>query len=395
MSRRAARPAAALAAAAVSAALLALALATVAASAETPLPAGPVAGAALPPYAGAAPFRWEYPDTIAAVMTDLIGQAETIAAPIYAELGLTMVRGVVVRVARDHADFLKLAPPGDAFPEWSQGITIPPRGEIYLTVFDARGAATDLGRTFAHEVSHVAVHVASGGKPVPRWFVEGYAILQSGEFSMDQVETMAQLVARGGVSLRRMDRAFHDHAPSASAAYGAAADFVRFYRDACGRPALARVVAAVRDGADFYEAMGRLCHAGAAAGAPVPGESFDALEARWAAGLRERYPWWMVFRDDGLLFAAGGVLVVLAFLAVRRRRRVSLAAMESDERRFDAATDRAVAAAEQAERRLANAALRRARGLRDPLPPPAPPAPSRPAPPPDEDESPPPGGWLH
>jgi len=335
--------------------------------------APPAAAAPFAPYGAGPPFRWDYKDEIAPVVTELIERSAALSDPVYAELGLAPVKGVVVHVARDHAAFLAMAPAGDAFPEWSEGITIPDRGEIFLTLLDARSGPVDVERVFAHEVSHVAVYVASGGRPTPRWFVEGYAILQSGEFSMEQVETMARLVARGGVSLRLMDRAFHGHAPSASAAYGAAADFVHFYRDECGRPALARVVAAVRDGADFYGAMGSACRPGAAAP-----ETFEALEQRWVKGLSDRYPWWAMLRDDGALWAGAGLVLVLGFILVRRRRRAQLARMESQEQRFDAASDRAVAAAEERDRRAANAALLRKKGYRD--------VPDDPAPP---------GGWIH
>lgn len=161
-----------------------------------------------------------------------------------------------------------------------------------------------------HEVAHVLIGRAAGGRPVPRWFHEGLAVAVERPWDLeDRSRLVWELVAGPRLSLREIDALF-DGGPSAqSRAYSLAAAMVRDLIREHGGAAPAGILRLVRDGEEFDAAVAR-----------VAGRPLGAVED----GFWDRQRVWTVW----LPFVTSGnvlwlLMIAVAALAVWRRRRQS------------------------------------------------------------------------
>ncbi|MBP7549476.1 MAG: hypothetical protein KA761_04260, partial [Gemmatimonadaceae bacterium] len=132
--------------------------------------------------------------------------------------GLPRMRDTVrIVLARDAEEFRQLA--GSGAPDWGGAFAFPEERLILMQGANARGDAGDPRVTLRHELAHLALAEALGGR-VPRWFDEGYASFAAGEWGRDEVlATSFGLVWRGIPSLRGLDSLFYAGPDRANRAY--------------------------------------------------------------------------------------------------------------------------------------------------------------------------------
>lgn len=248
----------------------------------------------------------------------LVAEADALRAEVTAALGGDLGRPVEVRIAALRAETERLAP-----------VPMPP-GATVLVLYDARlvvmsldagaaGTSFDLKRSLRHAFAHLAVDDAVGGRPVPRWFHEGYATWQAEErvaqrraalslaVLSDALLTLPDVEALLGADAEGRELATAQAAElTALLAQGGAED---------GDGALPRLVHAVHAGASFERAL-------------ADSYGLDAY------GL-ERAHREAVGRSFGLVpvLATGGVVLALALaLGLARRLRRARRARGEDPR---------------------------------------------------------------
>ena len=161
-----------------------------------------------------------------------------------------------------------------------------------------------------HEVAHVLIGRAAGGRPVPRWFHEGLAVAVERPWDLeDRSRLVWELVAGPRLSLREIDALFGGGPSAQSRAYSLAAAMVRDLIREHGGAAPAGILRLVRDGEEFDAAVAR-----------VAGRPLGAVED----GFWDRQRVWTVW----VPFVTSGnvlwlVVIAVAALAVWRRRRQS------------------------------------------------------------------------
>lgn len=241
-------------------------------------------------------------------------------------LGIPEGAAIDVYVAPDDKTFGTMQP--GRTPDWADGTAWPEDGTIFLHAPRSRpGTAPPLEQVFDHEVVHILVGRAFGGRPVPRWLQEGLAQYYAGELGPRTAESLTRAAGTGQLlPLRRISAGFPDDALGAQLAYAETADFTAFLASRAGGGeqgdgVLRELLAAGQRGATLQEAV-----------YAATGEELPLLEAQWQA--RWTSPW---VRLDGLaqsgipaLAAAG----LLAYGAFRRRRRYyeGLERLEAQER---------------------------------------------------------------
>jgi hypothetical protein len=243
--------------------------------------------------------------------------------------GLPHVAEVEVRVVRHAADLAAIAPPGRGAPTWAIGVAYPDLGVVVLALRARDGSLVDVDRTLTHELAHLALGRALGGRE-PRWLTEGFAYLHSADFSLPRMTTLAGAVWRRElIPLGSLEAAFPAREDEAALAYAEAYDFVAFLarrgryadpaddgdRDAL-RWFLADLAAGLSPDAAALEVFGRDLH---------------QLEDEWRVSLRERLLLVPLSALGGLVWVLGAVLLVAAFLRRRSQRRRRLAAMAEEE----------------------------------------------------------------
>lgn len=193
-------------------------------------------------------------------------------------------------------------------PGWVSGYV---RGDDALIVlFPARVRSypdNTLRTLLHHEIAHVLVAEAAGGRPVPRWFNEGVATVAAREWGLeDRARFAAAVVGRGPGSSRELDAGFAGTAAEVRRAYALSAAFVRFLQREHGPQAPAEILAGIGRGLDFEDAFLRTT------GIPLARTelSFFEDEIFWST-------WLPFLTSTGALWMA---VTALALLAIHRRR---------------------------------------------------------------------------
>ncbi|MEZ4454143.1 MAG: peptidase MA family metallohydrolase [Nannocystaceae bacterium] len=211
-------------------------------------------------------------------------------------------------------------------PRWAAGVAHPPTGEIMIARHAPDGSLSDLDTLTRHELAHVALHRATNGAPLPRWFHEGVAESFADRVDLLRMQSLAAAIFGVGVPpLAELEGSFRGAPEEVTVAYAAARDLVNHlrYRDA--------------DGSDIRQLFTqlRLGHGFDASVLSAYGVTLDELEVEWRTGLAGRFSWFPMISSGGLPFFLVAPLMTVAFLRRRRQIRAGWDRLErEDEERF-------------------------------------------------------------
>ena len=177
-----------------------------------------------------------------------------------------------------------------------------------------------------HEVAHVLIARAAGGRDVPRWFHEGLAVAVERPWDFEDRSRLAwELMAGPRLRLRDIDAMFDAGQSAQSRAYSLSAAFVRDLIREHGGTAPAAILRLVRDEMPFDRAV-----------ATVVGQPLGVVEDGFWARQRV-WTVWMPMVTSGEAFWFG--VILLAALAVWRRRRHSAGIRRKWDEEEDAAPE--------------------------------------------------------
>ncbi len=243
-------------------------------------------------------------------------------------LDLPQPEHVEIRLVRTSADLARAAPPGYRVPEWAAGVAFPREGVV--AVATRRGPdSIDVHRVVAHELAHMALGAALGGR-APRWLDEGFAYLHSSDFSAKRLRTLTGMAWSGRViPLGAIDGHFPRGEDEASRAYAQSYDFVAYLALRGHHPGI--------DGAGdrwpFQHFLARVAGGTSLRDAAVDayGAPLGALFDEWYETLRDRY----FFAPAGLvglgIWALAALLLVVGYIRRRRQNRARLRLWEEEE----------------------------------------------------------------
>lgn len=261
--------------------------------------------------------RWEYPARASHLVEPLFETWDGALPRIRRELGIEgPLPPIRLRVGIDPDQMRALAPEGAPPPSYAVGVAYPGLSLILLTLTAPETwQRPDLHGVLVHELSHVALHVALNGEgerenDVPLWLVEGIAIYQARERSIERVQTLWEAAFRGGIiELDELDERFPNRPHSVDLAYAQSADFVAWLLRRSGPEKLGEMIGRVRRGQRFEVAVSQTWSAG-----------IGQLELEWRENLAGRFGALPLFATGG---AGWGLVAVLVIAAWRRRRRKS------------------------------------------------------------------------
>lgn len=154
-----------------------------------------------------------------------------------------------------------LAPEGSptaaSAPPWISGYAYGSLGVIVL--FPERTPSypdSSLPELLRHEVAHVLIARAAGGRQIPRWFNEGLATLAADVWRLsDRSRLAAALVFRGEIPIAEVEEMFDGDRSDVARAYALSSAFVRDIALRYRETAPAEVLALVAVGTPFEEAF--------------------------------------------------------------------------------------------------------------------------------------------
>ncbi|MEB2313147.1 MAG: peptidase MA family metallohydrolase [Polyangiaceae bacterium] len=295
-------------------------------------------------------IRFAYPPSVRERVQPLIAAATAARDELGRRLGQPVLKDVRVYVARTPGEMATLAPEGAPFPAYAAGVAYPQIGLLLLTIAPVHpNDGHELDKIFRHELAHQALHDATDGHPVPRWFNEGFAVFQSGEASWDRLQPLwTATVAHRLFDLKTLERSFPADDVGVELAYAQAADIVRFLMRQEDTQRFHALIERLRGGQTFDTAL-----------EDAYGESVATLEYEWREEVSKRYTFWPILFGGGLVWIGAIGLVGWAYKRRKRRDRVVLARWEREEAAEDAAQTRRLAEAAAQERERVHIVLSR------------------------------------
>jgi hypothetical protein len=223
--------------------------------------------------------------------------------------------------------------PAKLVPPWISGYALSDQGLIVVMPQRVPNYPdSSLEDLLRHEVAHVLIARASGGRPLPRWFHEGLAMIAGGSWGFDDRSRLTlALLADRPVSLAELEERFSGGQSETNRAYAIAGAFVRDLFERYGPEAAPRLLAGVSRGRSFEMAFRE------ATGTTLTRaeEAFWSRQTFW-------YRWVPVLTSSITLWL---LITMLALWAIRRRRARDAAQRliweEEDERARRAAEARA------------------------------------------------------
>ena len=178
-----------------------------------------------------------------------------------------------------------------------------------------------LEEVLAHEVAHVLIHRAAGGRRVPRWFDEGLAMLAARSWRWrDQTELAAGLLSGPRVPLWKLDDLFQGDRRQVEHGYALSGTLVQDLLERYGPAAPRIVLARLAQGDTFDQAIR------GATGATL----VDVGEAFWERQGTLKL-WIPILTSTAVLWFGISVLAIVAGIRKRRQRAAQARAMEETE----------------------------------------------------------------
>ncbi|MDB4949249.1 MAG: hypothetical protein JWM27_1898 [Gemmatimonadetes bacterium] len=227
--------------------------------------------------------------------------------------------GTTILLAPDPAAFRRLT--DDAAPEWAGGIAIPERREIVLPGWASAREPGGSVQLIRHEVAHLALN-AYLGRPVPRWFDEGYAEIASGGLDAESAWKLRVAIAAGKAPpLDSLELGWPEGADRARLAYLLSATAVQYLQQRNGEHGFEVLLASWRERGTLEVAL-----------RATFGTTTGHVETEWRDWVRLHYGWMSALTSAapiGLIITA---LVLLIWIPRRRKSRRILAEMAAETR---------------------------------------------------------------
>lgn len=197
--------------------------------------------------------------------------------------------------------------PASAVPPWIAGYA---RRDGLVVLFPARVPTypnSSLDELLGHEVAHILIQRAAGGRPVPRWFNEGLAMLAEEAWDWGDRSRAVVALARGRrYRLAALDRRFAGSRSEVSGAYALSASFVRSLVRRFGRETPAGILSRIASGEAFEPAF-----------AATTGTTLAEAEGDFWRRLAFWNRWLPFMTSPATLWIA---VTLLALVAIKRRR---------------------------------------------------------------------------
>lgn len=256
-------------------------------------------------WVGAQPapvLTFEAPDALASARTRVERIDPATLSPIVRVVGLDSP-GPPIRVVLAGDD----SPWARQVPAFAAGFAV---GEADLVVlFPSRSPVyphDTLEDVLRHEVAHVLIARAAGGRPVPRWFHEGLAVAVERPWDLEDRARLASALLFGPrLDLASIDALFATNEEGQRRAYLLSTALVRHLMLEYGADVPARVLREAAGGRSFDLAV-----------ASVTARSLPTLESEFWDSQRTWTTWVPFLASSTVLWIA---VIGLATLAVRRR----------------------------------------------------------------------------
>ncbi len=238
---------------------------------------------------------------------------------------------VKIRITTNAADMKALSPPEAPPPQWADAVAYPQLGLIVISMVGGSGVSRpSLEVVIKHELSHLLLRRAAGIGHLPRWFVEGVAIVQSGEASLARLKVLYGAILRGKLlPLREINRQYLKEEWKVTLAYAQAPELVaELVNRHGGWGPVRQLVKKVSTGIHFNDAFNSVYY-----------EKPEIFAFKWRMKMKKRLNFVPILTGSATLWTAMAVLLIWGYVRKRDENKKRLAQMGQEEDEYDEALD--------------------------------------------------------
>lgn len=210
---------------------------------------------------------------------------------------------------------------GENFPNWSEGVASPSNNVIILKSPNLLPDHAVISKIAIHELTHIILHKAVNGHPIPRWFNEGMAVYYSGEKSFASGSLISKaLITKSIIDLKDINEVLNFHSDKAQLAYQESYLAILYLFEQFGKEKVKQIISLMGKGKNldlaFLEAIGM--------------DTVD-FEYDWYHYIKKQYRWRFLIDFDTYLWIFILALFLVGFMIIRRRNRLTIQRWENDE----------------------------------------------------------------
>ncbi len=252
----------------------------------------------------------------------IFNEAEKIRSLYVSELGSDFEGKTKVYFANNKEEFDSLQPKPVSLSDYVVGIAWPDHNTIILKFYaSAQTGLPDLYKTFKHELSHIVFGRVTNFNDMPKWFIEGIAMFQADEWSLDEYQRLMTAAVGGTLySMSELEDYFPSGHSQTSLAYTQSRNFASWIYKRLGEDKFHEFIKSLGAGKPFYESLRE-----------ASGTSVRELEKQWLETLRLKYSWIPFLSGGSLLWFLISALFVVGYARIISKKRKKMAQMAAEE----------------------------------------------------------------
>jgi len=226
---------------------------------------------------------------------------------------------VSVYAVNSEDEFLSLV--GGGFPDWGVGCAIPEQNVIILKSPYRFKYYRPFTQVVTHELAHIFLGKYAGGKRIPRWLDEGFAMHQSQEWAIGQDIAIARAVLTGStISLSDIESVNAFSQNKAELAYTESFLAVSYLYSEYGKGTEKELMTQLAHGSSLDIAFLRTI-----------GSNYLSFQLDFEKYLKSKYNWVSILGDTFPLWLGLAFLIVILYFLKRRYTKRTVKEWELEE----------------------------------------------------------------
>ena len=211
---------------------------------------------------------------------------------------------------------------GTSFPDWGIGCAIPSRHMIVIKSPAQFRYGKSLKQLLEHELAHIFLEKKVEGKKIPRWLDEGFAMMQSQEWTLGQDVVVARAVMTNSIfPLSKIERLNRFNQSQANLAYTLSFLAISYLFREYGEEGFIDVIELLSQGRNWDEVFLK-----------GTGSDYIDFQMEFYDYIRTRYQWISLLGDTFFFWLSLAFLIILIYLVKKRHTKKTLKRWEEEEK---------------------------------------------------------------
>jgi len=211
---------------------------------------------------------------------------------------------------------------GTFFPDWGVGCAIPSRYLIIVKSPNHFKYGKSLKQLLEHELAHIFLRAKIKQDNIPRWLDEGFAMMQSHEWTLGQDVVVARAVVTNSIfPLSKIEKLNQFNQSQANLAYTLSFLAISYLFREYGEEGFMDLVNLLSRGGNWDEAFLR-----------GTGSDYMSFQMEFYDYIKRKYQWISLLGDTFFFWLGLAFLIIMIYLFKKRRTKKILQRWEAEEK---------------------------------------------------------------